>query len=170
MPDGLPQSVTFRDAKGHTAVMRCYVNNDSVPANERTRGLDFANDVAALSNAVVESAKGPYTTISSPASYGAAAVYASVEDKAVLTFQDANGGLHRFAVPAPKASIFLADGETVDPANTDIVALETQVISELKTRDGVGFIGMPGGIRKRVKIRRKETIFTLDPTLSIPDE
>lgn len=170
MPEGLPQTVTFRDAKGFAANIRVYVQNDGIPANERTRGSDFATAVALLTNAALERAKGPYTTVPSPPAYGTQDVFGSIEDKAVLTFVDADGGLHRMQVPAPKVSIFKADQETVDTANTDVAALITLVLAELKTRDGIGFISMPAGLRQRRKQRRKASIFSLDPDETGPEE
>lgn len=170
MANGLVQTYTWRDARGHTSVTKLYVENDSVPANERTRGLTLGTDLQGLSNAFIERTHGPYTSPAGPVAYGTQADFGSIEDKAVLTFEDTGGGLHRIKIPAPLASIFLADGETVDNSNTAVALFITDMIALARTRDGVAFIAMPAGIRTRVKTRRKVNIWTLNPAETGPDE
>jgi hypothetical protein len=49
--------------------------------------------------------------------------YQSARMKVVLVFQNATRKTRKLEIAAPDASIFLADGQTVDPANADVVAL-----------------------------------------------
>jgi hypothetical protein len=52
-----------------------------------------------------------------------AADYPSVADEAVLVYTDAAGLVARVTILAPVAAVFLADGQTVDPADpTGIIA------------------------------------------------
>src|SRR5205823_14601895 len=76
------------------------------------------NDLSAMSNAVIESAKGPETSVPVAVVAGAAATYENVEDKAQIVFTTATGVLHRYSIPAPISAIFLSDGETVDFGNS----------------------------------------------------
>jgi hypothetical protein len=46
-----------------------------------------------------------------------AATYRRVADVAALVFQDAGGNLTTVIIPAPKSTLFMADQETVDPAD-----------------------------------------------------
>lgn len=46
----------------------------------------------------------------------------SSEDKAVMTILDSNNKSHNFGIPMPKSSILLANKETVDLTNTDVIA------------------------------------------------
>ena len=166
----MAQSYTFRDARGFTGTVKVWIHQTGVPANDRSVGSALAPLLAALSNANLESARGPYTTPASAVGYGTQADYGSIEDKAVLSFEDTAGGLHRMKIPAPKAGIFLTDGMTVDNGNTDVAALITDVIAELVTKEGLAFIGMPAGLRTRVRTRRKMSIWTLNPAETGPDE
>jgi hypothetical protein len=123
-----------------------------------------------LSNAVLQSYIGPATQPAQEVVYGTNAVYPAVEDKAIFTFQTATGGIHRLQIPAPKSTIFLADGETVDPANTDVVAFVSAVIANAVTRNGevIGFGAF--GTRIRRKLHRKLTIFVKNPDETGPGE
>lgn len=52
--------------------------------------------------------------------------YANAQDKALFTFSSV-GGQYQIAVPAPDASIFLPDKETVNPANADVIAFVSAI-------------------------------------------
>lgn len=65
-----------------------------------------------------------------------AAEYRNVGQSAVLTFQCADTTMVALRIPAPKASIFLSDGVTVDLANTDIAAIITASIGLLASASG----------------------------------
>lgn len=163
------QSVTFRDNKGHTATFRFYVKGATV-GDLQTNANAIGAAFAALSNCAVQSTRGPWSNDPIRVTYGTTAVFASVEDKAVLTYQDPTGGYHRFKVPAPLSALFLADGETVDSTNSLIVALNTAIDGVMVTADGAEPLQFIGGIRTRVKIRRRANINTKAPDLVQPEE
>lgn len=75
----------------------------------------------------------------------AGGVYADVADTATLLFQTAAGAIVKVTLPAPDASIFLADGETVDPG--EITALISQVLASAVTADGTALDSYVGGTR-----------------------
>lgn len=172
------QSFGFRDAKGNTARMSFYIYYDSAEATNAAGsiGSGLSSAVFALTNAAFANAYGPYAQVVT-ASYGTNATFASVEDKAMLTFQAVDGSLHRFNVPAPKSAIFLSDAETVNPANALVLALQTALhatsgAAAASTRGGVlfGASSFIGGIRQRRKTRRKVNIYTLSAGLDEPAE
>jgi len=158
--------IRFRDAKGNTAKMTVKIGD----ADHATTVADLntlVGHLAAASNAHVQS--GLDTT--NNFTYGTNAEFPNVEDKAVLTFKDASGGLHRFAIPAPKLAIFDTDGETIKPSVTAIA----NVITDFQTfvyasNTATSALVYVGGFRQRRKLHRKITIFTLDPTLTESEE
>jgi hypothetical protein len=58
-----------------------------------------------------------------------AAQYQSTSDKCVMIFLCADLTNYAVIVPAPKLSIFLADGETVDQANADVIAFVSAALA-----------------------------------------
>jgi hypothetical protein len=163
------QSFTWRDAKGNTARTSFYVAGANAGAQAVAANNIFVT-LGPLTNAAFQSSSGPETAAPIEVVYGGAATYENVEDKATFTFQTASGAIHRYRIPAPVAAIFLADGETVDPANTAVVAFVSAVIANAVDRNGNAIAFGAVGIRQRVKIRRKLTVFTKTPSLSGPDE
>lgn len=163
------QSLTFRDAKGHTAVFRFRVTG-ATPAALETSAAAVVTALTPLTNAHLQSANGPYSQDPTEAIYGTNASYASIEDKAVFTFQTGAGAFHRFQVPAPIAAIFLADGETVDHSNTSVTAFTSAMVANAVDNNGNLIAFGATGIRVRRKLRRRTNIFTLDPSLTGPDE
>jgi hypothetical protein len=130
--------------------------------------------LVALTNAHLQTSRGASNPTPS-FGYGSDAAYAPIEDKAALTFNTARLGRHTVQVPAPLAAIFLADEQTVDPANTLVAAFVsafTATVSTafVSTADGAAIIGYVGGVRRRSKLRRKMTIFTLNPAETGPGE
>lgn len=77
-----------------------------------------------------------------------AADYISVRDQAVLIFADAAGALTQLTLPAPVASIFMADGQTVDPAQ--VTAITAAAIGTLVTGAGGVVTNYVGGYRRRL--------------------
>lgn len=104
------------------------------------------SQLLALSNADEQSVwEGPWTV--NPAPAPAAAVYQAVGDYAALTYQNTGTGeLVYITLPAPKSTIFLADGETVDP--TAIAALTTEVTAVIITASGAVVDAFVGGVRR----------------------
>lgn len=165
-----PEAFTYRDDKGNTARVSYFVT-DSTLALAATDMSNLAPLQLALTNAVLATAKGPYTTSPAAAGYGANADFEACEDKAVMTFVTSTGALHRYQIPAPKSAIFLADGETVDPANTDVAAYTAGVIAnKVSSRDGALITAFIGGTRARRKLNRRLNIYTKNPQLTTPAE
>jgi hypothetical protein len=103
--------------------------------------------LAAISYAVPQRVwEGP---TSFPAGTAVPGTYQNVADYAQLVYQDAGGDLVYITLPACAAAIFLADGETVDPANAAIAALNAAVIGTVLTAAGGVVTAYVGGFRRR---------------------
>jgi len=165
MPSGLPEHLTYRDAKGNTGRVSYYVNGALGALAADTAAQAIATPLDALTNAHLQQAIGPFTSLPTEVIYGANATYGSIEDKAIFTFQTANGTIHRVQVPAPIAAIFLADGETIDTTNTLVVAFVSAYIANAFSRTGVAITFGAQGTRIRRKMHRRANIFVLDPSL-----
>jgi hypothetical protein len=111
-------TVTLRDLGGEVARV-------SVSAGSFTgaQALAFATAVGQISNARVESlSTTTVNTYSLVLPFDEA--YASVTVKAMLIYQNlSTGQVVRVEIPAPDASIFLADGVTVNAQNTLVLAV-----------------------------------------------
>lgn len=135
--------VEWIDAGGHR---RLTVNDAINPS-----GTTFIDDaVAACSNAVsLKIVGGPLIINDAPAPVDAQWVL--VDDEAHLLFQAVSGSIGALTIPAPKSAIFLADGETVDPANAAIITLVaacTDALIGLRCPDGTGATSYLGGTRR----------------------
>lgn len=73
--------------------------------------------------------------------------YFLTTDVAVLNFQTSAGGRVQVVIPGPKASIFDAGGNTVDPANPDIVTLIASVVGVLTDSGGNVVTAYSTGVR-----------------------
>jgi len=170
-----PQTASFRDAKGQTAKTSFFVSA-ATPALALTAAEAIINLLTPLSNASMNNAKGAYTTSPAENLYGVDVEYATIEDKAVMTFQTASGAIHRYQVPAPMGvgstlNMFLADGETVDSAQANVAAFTAAMVANHAcSRDGSLIAAYIGGMRRRSKYQRKYNIFTLNPAESGPGE
>lgn len=159
-----PYSVTFRDSKNQTASMRWFQLSTLTIAVQLSNSQAVLADVAALTNASV--VLNQNTGAAAPVA-GASADYENVEDKAVFVFQTAAGAIHRYQIPAPLASIFLADGETIDFTNGAVAAFVARMVNgNTVSRDGDPIASAVGGTRLRRKLQRKFNIRTRNPTLS----
>lgn len=169
------QTVTYRDAKGNTARMTFFINqNGAGAAPVQTLALNVVTAIDALTNAALQSAMGPYDVLG-VAQYGAApADFQTAENKARLTYQDASGGIHRLSIPAPILAMFLPDHQTVDPANSALVTLNGLLTSAsapasgtpyVSTRNGLFLANYLGGVFAQTKLRRKLTILVLNAEL-----
>lgn len=85
--------------------------------------------------------------IQNPASPVAVGVFQSVQDGALLSFQTASGSIIKLLLPAPQLGIFMADHQTVDPAQ--IVALIASCIGSLSDGAGNAAISYIGGFYTR---------------------
>lgn len=125
-----------------------------IDANGRTRQTilrgnaslaTVESDLLALSNADTQrSWEGP--TAVNPAPAPVAATYQNVADYAVLVYTDGTDLVY-ITLVAPQASIFLADGETVDP--TAIAVLTGHVVGTVLTGSGSAVTSFVGGFRRR---------------------
>lgn len=181
---GRAETLTFYDAKQQSCTMRFFVSDAGTIAQQEGDGQEIATSVAALSNssqggtAGALRGHGPFTSPPVPVSPGTIATYLDTADKAVIVFQDANGGLHKYEVACPKSSIFLPDAETVDftnPAVKQFVADMTNTMFggtapltafPILTRQGVALTAAVGGYRRRVKAPRKFNIYTRNTQLT----
>jgi hypothetical protein len=165
-----PEAFTYRDDKGNTARVSVFVT-DSTMALAATDMSNLSGLITPLTNAVLSTAKGPFTTVPAAVGYGANAEYEACEDKAVMTFVTTTGALHRYQIPAPKSALFLADGETIDPAQADVAAFVTGVVAnKVSSRDGALITAFIGGVRARRKMNRRLNIYTKNPQLTTPAE
>ena len=71
-----------------------------------------------------------------------AATYQSVTDIARLLFLTSAGTIVTINVPAPLASMFMADGETVDPTSVaGLLTAATGVVSDLSGNTVASYVG-----------------------------
>ena len=80
--------------------------------------------------------------------------YDTSQDKAAFNFLNSGGGPVTIEIPAPLDDIFLTDGETIDPANTDVLAFLAQVAASVRDPNG-GALTFVGG--RRVKTYSKKS-------------
>jgi hypothetical protein len=136
------RSVVWNDAQGRTrqTILRGQESVIIVPTL-----ATVASDLQSLSNGAIQTAwEGD-----EQASVGTAvnAQYPVVSDYAVLVYADANGNKIYITLPAPQASVFLADGETVDPAA--IATLSGDVIGLIVTNANMPVVTFIGGFRRK---------------------
>jgi hypothetical protein len=170
---------TFRDARGQTGRTGAYVQLEAGTGNYND-AVNLAEDVVAAieacSNAALIGGYGLTAQVMNPDMYGTNEAFANVEDKAVLTFLTSAYGLAKIEIPAPKSDIFLLDQETVDLAATDVAALAAAVVlvgthgETVCNKAGANYGVLVGGARARRRFQRKTTLWTLDPTESVPEE
>lgn len=166
---------TFVDAKGQKAQTRVWVVSDTAAHFATWIGVGEPL-FGALTNAGIFGIPGAFGGRPAVGTYGTASDYQDITLKAVLVFVDTQGGIHRFGIPSPKRSIFLADGTTVDEANTDVVALATHFITgtagptNASDRDGNGLSKFVGGFLSKKRQRRRLNIFILNPAETGPAE
>lgn len=77
----------------------------------------------------------------------AASVYQSVMDRAALLFLCVDNTLAQVIIPAPNLGIFLADGETIDPANALVVALVAAILGVLTNQNASPAASFVAGYR-----------------------
>lgn len=131
--------VVWVDANGYT---RLALLNGNAGLGAVQAALAAQSNAAPLN--CVESALTVYT----PAPPGG--VYRTVGDAAILTYQDAGGDLVDITLPAPLASVFLADGQTVDSAA--IAAVSAAVIGTVVTGAGNPVTAYVAGTRRTKKM------------------
>lgn len=182
LPGIYPQSLTLRDAKGRTSSVRFFVNlNIGTPTlDDATTQIDLILNAIAvqgtagtkLTNAASQAAHGIVGFVGS-VQYGlggAANEYGDIRQKAVMVFQDAAGKFHRYAIPAPRSAIFLADGVTVNPAQTQVAAFNAAVIGNT---NGAAMSDIYGNVMKSFvggyfqdRKARRASVLRLTPQLT----
>lgn len=171
-PNVTPQSFTWRDAKGHTTVTRFFINYDAGTIDDAFNLAQAIRDaLKGLTNAALQSASGVLGETGS-VQYGGTGVFQSVQQKARMTWQDDEGKLHRYEVPAPKVAIFLADAVTVNPTNALVlayIASFTTVAAFVSGKDGIEVAQFVGGEFAARPRPRRVGILTLTPALT-PEE
>lgn len=163
------QTFSFRDARGFVTRELYYLSNATF-AGATTAAQALQTAINNITNCAPAGASGPLTSVPGPVIYGGAGQFQNVSDKAAVTFASASGAYHRYRVPGPLASIFLADLETVDPANAAVTAYANAVNGNVCSRDGSLMASLVGGIRVRGPMPRKLNILIRDPAETGPDE
>lgn len=79
----------------------------------------------------------------------ASGVYGDDQDKAFLTFKDANGQHETYRISSPNANIFDADGNVL-PAASGMPAFITWVTTNAKSASGAAITTFIGGKRGRL--------------------
>jgi hypothetical protein len=130
--------MVWADINGRTRLS--YVNTNG-------GGAAIQTALEAKSNAQVQNSVDATATVVVPAP--TAATYQSVADVAVLVFVDASNYQTEIVLPAPQASIFLADGETVDI--TQIGTIIAAVVGTAETSTGGLVTAFLGGYRATKK-------------------
>jgi hypothetical protein len=75
--------------------------------------------------------------------------YLPVALRAALTFVCADNSLAVLYVPSPNQTIFLADGQTVDPANLTVVAIVAAALGSLVSSTGSPATAFVSGVLQR---------------------
>lgn len=186
MPTPTPPNVVCtpfvgRTIKGWVVKVRICWTVTAAEAATATFGETVAQNVAAilpyinaLSDATFAGLGG--ASLVQDLAYGASGAVDNAEDSAVFAFQTANGSVAKISIPAPKEGIFLADNQTVDPANSDVVNFVTQLLQTASwsgngvaaTKSGAALSTFIGGLRVRRRTRRKLNIFVKNPGLTTP--
>jgi len=171
-------TITFRDARGHTGKVSFYVAYDRTVANSMTNAHDLVvsiqADLAALSNGAIVGSTGLNGAVFPPNVYGASLVYGTSEDKLRLRMLAADNTIHTLAIPAPVIAAFEADQETALGCAIAalVAALKTAPAASAFpcTRAGSAFAASLGGQLTRKKFQRKLTIYAKSANLDEPEE
>lgn len=139
----LTRSILYTDAGGAQTIHR---------VNSALGAAAIQAAVLTVSNAdVVQSWEGPLTTNLAPAP--TAAQYLPVKPAALLYFLCADGTTAVLRIPSPQVGIFLADQETVDPANAAVVALVAVVVGNMTNEAGSLVTGFQAGRLESLRSR-----------------
>lgn len=190
------QIYSIRDHKAFNAKMILYISVGYTAVQANVAGAIYGQDIYAMQTGntmflsdgttpVVKS-HGPYTTNAQPwnNTFNSTGDYKAVEDKAVFVFQDAAGVVHRYQLPCPLASIFLADQQTIDISQTVVKVFVADMLNAsfngqaktagilfpVQSASGFALTSFVGGYRLMRKAQRKFNVFTLNPSLNGPGE
>jgi hypothetical protein len=179
--------VSLRDNRGHLGKLGWYYEFDVADAahinDAYAQNVAIAAAFVGCSNAAQVAYGGFVGRVLEPNQYGSSAQYSAAEDKARLTFLAVDDDVSptfasfvHYEVPAPKASIFYADGETVNSASAPMVTLIAALLTidpsggHVVNTSGSIVSAFLGGIRKRRPLQRKLTIYDKSPNLDEPEE
>jgi hypothetical protein len=159
--------VKLRDARGDEYHFRYYVSAADIPAAV-TAATAVYTALGAATNAAICRAWG-FVNTNNLTPYGGTGNYQDKEDQAKLVFQNNALQLVSYTVPAPKAAMFLADGETVDPTAATLgYNLAAALAANATDKFGVTLANWLGGKRLRRRAQKKVTAWTRTPGL-LPD-
>lgn len=71
--------------------------------------------------------------------------YSTIDHVAVMIYQDNTGTVVDLEIPAPDLSLFEPDGETIDPSNARVAAINTAVLAALNVGDPTVTPPIPNG-------------------------
>ena len=145
-------TLTWKDRLGKIARVAVYILSTITNPNDAVVNA-VRTVLAAISKALNPEASLAITTsFTGTAGTGS---YSNIEDRVLMRFKDANGKPHTFRIPCPKSTIFTSDKETVDVANSAVIAWKNAVIANCLTKAGVAITTFLGGRRSRKKAQKK---------------
>lgn len=112
------RSIVWVDAYGARTIIKVQSQTGAASAEASLEALSNASVVEFWESVITPGAPAPV-----------ALTYQSVVNRAVFAFACADGTLYNVIVPAPSASIFMADGVTVNPADANVVAFVAAAIA-----------------------------------------
>lgn len=127
------RSILWSDAGSRSTITLLLVDTSASAIQAALLGKSSAD--------FIEYWEGPLVINGAPAPVNAQ--YPSVTQQAVLTFLCADGTIAKVALPAPKLSIFLSDGQTVDA--TQIAGIIAACIASLLSNSGSPAVSFLGG-------------------------
>jgi hypothetical protein len=167
-PGPWPTTLTFRDSMGLTG-RSTYFTLAPDAATARTQAIAIGGHLNTLSVAHLQAGIGAWSLQPILTVDGAQADYEPIEQRLVLVFNDANGGIISIEVPAPTASVFTSAGDIVDTSSLAITTAAADMITnQLCGRGGNVAVSFLGGRRTGRPPRRKFNIFTTDPAETGP--
>lgn len=137
--------INYVDTDGETATSRHWV--DETVTDEANDPETLWPELEAITSAQIQNADIIFDT--ELAGEAATDGPYDVADKAVLYFRDSAGFTQKLSVPAPEASIFETDDETVDKSNSLVQDFVTEVLIYLVTRGGAALVEFIKGRRMR---------------------
>lgn len=136
-------SLSLRDSRGFVSVFRWWQTVDTGSGADATDYNAVWTAVIAavqgLTNCATISTGGSFDFVpGNPAVWGGTGQFSSVVDKALMSFMDSAGHVHRYHIPAPLAGIFRSDLTTVINDGTN--ALVAAFVSAMKTASGTAYV------------------------------
>jgi hypothetical protein len=177
-PDTICTPFVGRTIKGWIVKVRICITVTAAEAASAGFGNDILGENAVLVGLINALSNVTYhvlgTAVETDYLYGASDNYDDAEDSAVFSFVTTQGTVAKISIPAPKSTIFLADNQTVNPANAAVAAFVTELLtpsdyaagSIASAKSGAAFVSFLGALRVRKRTRRKLNIFVKNPQLT----